>query len=247
MPNIAVCGDIHGDITKWYVWLQEWQKRTGTHIDGILHVGDFGVFDNLYLSDFLYYWAGERTIPIPTWVCPGNHESWAMLEAWKRAPERIPNLHLLGNGEITEVLGVKVGAIWGNFSYKSWNNSERIHNARRNHPDSPKAMHIEQAAVRRLQRAGKFDMLITHDAPAGIMKAMRQPEKDIKKTLGMDEEEKAQGCPGFNELYTTGKPFFHYFGHFHCYYVCQREKPKVTCLHAFGYQPDWHMEMTTWV
>lgn len=251
MPLIGVVGDIHGDIDGMYKWLLQWQERTGAKLDAILHVGDFGIYlpsfesKHLVSTDFPKYWLGRKEAPIPTWVCPGNHEEFAVLEWWLKQPDRMANLRLLNDGEITDVLGVKVGAIWGNYSFKSWNNSERVLTARRQHKLSPKAMHILQSSVRRLQRAGKFDVLITHDAPSRLMKTMKKMDTGIMNQLGLDPDEKAIGCPGFNELYVSGKPKAHFFGHFHTYYVCQGHDPLVVCLHCFNYNQEqafWPLE-----
>lgn len=253
---IAVAGDIHGDIHGWYKWILAWQERTGITLDAVLHVGDFGVYlptvgyeypESVVAtstSDFKKYWEGRETVPIPTWVCPGNHEDYAALMKWQQAPNKIPNLHLLPDGGITDVKGMKVGSVWGNFSFKSWFNPERVITARRQHAESNKAMHITKAAVERLKALGAFDVLITHDAPAKLMKTMKQPPDIIKQRLGMDSDERAQGCPGFNELYKTGNPKAHFFGHFHTYYVCQEKDPLVVCLHCFHYNPAFHLWVT---
>lgn len=239
---VGYMGDVHGDVDGMYKWLLAWEQRTGTKLDALVHVGDFGIYLPLTETDsalsfthFDSYWYGRKTAPIPTWVCPGNHDGWLETQAWLREPNRIPNMHLLPNGEITDVLGVKVGAIWGNYSFKSWNNPERIHTARRNHPTSPKAMHIEQSAVARLKRAGEFDVLITHDAPSQLMKPMSKLRPEVAIQLGLEDDEHAIGCPGFNELYETGKPKAHFFGHFHTSYLCRIEAPMVRCLHCFHF------------
>lgn len=247
-------GDIHGDADGMYKWLLAWEQRTGTKLDALVHVGDFGIYLPLTETDsalsfthFDSYWYGRKTAPIPTWVCPGNHDGWLETQAWLREPNRIPNMHLLPNGEITDVIGVKVGAIWGNYSFKSWNNAERIYTARRNHPYSPKTMHIEQSAVRRLQRAGEFDVLITHDAPSNLMKPMNKMSDSVAAKLGLDDEDegKAVGCPGFNELYESGHPKAHFFGHFHTPFVCRESNPLVVCLTCFHFNQDkafWPLE-----
>lgn len=251
---IGYMGDIHGDIDGMYKWLLAWQERTGTKLDAVVHVGDFGVYlppDNgsdLSFTHFPSYWNGRKAVPIPTYVCPGNHDGYPETQAWLREPDKIPNLHLMQNGEITDVCGVKHGAIWGNYSYKSWSNEERILTARLNHPMSPKAMHIQKSAVEQLKLAGNFDVLITHDAPSnGLMKSMSRMSDSVADVLGLSVEEAsgAVGCPGFNELYETGQVKAHFFGHFHSYYVCKAHTPLVVCLHCHHYNPDqafWPLE-----
>jgi predicted phosphodiesterase len=249
--KICVVGDIHGDIVGMYSHLLYWQRRTGIELDAILHVGDFGIYlpdtwedeSPLARTHFRSYWEGKKTAPIPTWVCPGNHEDIRVINKWQAAPNQMQNLHLLADGAITAVNGVKVGAIWGNFSFRSWENEQRVITARRQHPVSPKSMHISRSSVQRLKRAGEFDILITHDAPAQLMHNMKQPSMDVKHKLGLDGDERAHGCPGFNELYQTGKPQYHFFGHFHSFYVCQQIEPLVVALHCFNY----NREQSMWV
>jgi lariat debranching enzyme len=256
MALLAIVGDIHGAINAMYEYLKKWEKRTGAKIDAVIHVGDFGgdmmlpPKDSHELerySDFPFYWTGERVAPIPTYVNPGNHEETEVIKWWSQQPKRMLNLHLMPDGEITEVCGKRVGAVWGNFSYKSWLNPERILTARLNHPRSPKARHIMRASVEKLQQAGEFDILITHDAPSRLMKRMGTMDESIARALGLDDDEyrHSQGCIGFNELYKTGKPKYHFFGHFHTYYVCQKADPLVICLHCFNYdqaQSVWFLE-----
>jgi lariat debranching enzyme len=246
MSKIAFVGDVHGDIRGMYNYLLRWQERTGAKLDGIVHVGDFGVYlDPMVKTDFARYWSGEEEAPIPTIVCPGNHEEYSVLAWWLKHPHRMSNLELFRDGEITTFFGIKIGAIWGNFSYKSWKNEERVRTARRNHPTSPKATHILQSSVEKLKAAGTFDILITHDAPAGFMR-MRQPPDFIKVQLGLEHDEPASGCPGFNELYQTGKPHHHFFGHFHTHTIGKLFNTKVICLHCFNYNQDqsvWVMEL----
>jgi predicted phosphodiesterase len=255
MALIAVVGDIHGAINDMYKYLLSWQNRTEKKIDAVIHVGDFGGDIMLapqdepqyFHSDFKYYWTGEKVAPIQTYVNPGNHEETEVIKWWSQQPNRMLNLHLMPDGEITEICGKRVGAIWGNFSYKSWLNPERILTARLNHPRSPKARHIMRASVEKLQQAGEFDILITHDAPSRLMKRMGTMDESIARALGLDDDEyrHSQGCIGFNELYKTGKPKYHFFGHFHTYYVCQKADPLVICLHCFNYdqaQSVWFLE-----
>jgi hypothetical protein len=251
MPRFCVAGDVHGDIDGLYKYLLALQERTGVKLDAVIHVGDFGCYlpsgaawnDVFMNTNFVQYWLGQKQIPIPTWVCPGNHEDYSVLKQWGAEPDRVHSLRLLPDGCVTEVMGVKIGAIWGNFSYRSWMNPEIIRTARRNNPDSKKAMHIYKPSVELLKQAGEFDLFITHDAPARLMKPMRQPPSYIKEALGLAHDEPASGCPGFNEIYETSKCKYHYFGHFHTFWLAQIQAPKVTCLHCFAYNAEQSIEI----
>jgi hypothetical protein len=157
--TIAFVGDTHGRIVSLYSYLLAWQDRTGVTLDGVVQVGDFNVmrgitWEGATYHDFGKLWDGEYQVPIPTWVCLGNHEDFGLAARWVAEPERIPNLRLMPDGCITDVLGVKMGAVWGNFSPKSYNQPARVQRARQNvnfKGDRPKYIsHIDHGAIDRL-------------------------------------------------------------------------------------------------
>ena len=49
--NFAVFGDIHGRISLMYTLAILWQQGSGVKLDGLLQVGDFGAFPNLFKLD----------------------------------------------------------------------------------------------------------------------------------------------------------------------------------------------------
>jgi predicted phosphodiesterase len=245
----AFCGDTHGNITAMYEYLIEWEQRTGQKINYVIHVGDFGIYlPANHASQFADYWTGKRVVPVPTYVCPGNHEEWAVIKWWSEQPNKMKDLHLIPNGGVVEVGGFKFGAVWGNYSYKSYKNPERIHTARLNNPFSPKTNHIEKAAVDRLLSAGEIDVLITHDNPQGMNPSSGPIPDFIAWQIGVDEDEIKQssmGCKGFVEIHETNKPKLHYFGHHHKRMTLQLDPVRVTCLHAFDYSPEGAVDIVT--
>jgi Icc-related predicted phosphoesterase len=243
MPLIAYVGDIHGSISSMYIYLKAMEDKYEIKLDAVVQVGDWGA----YIKEgyqFKRYWDVEEIAPILTYVCPGNHEDWAVLEEWMEKPDQMKNIHLMSDGEITDIAGIKHGAIWGNFSYKSYKNPERVLMARRQHKDSPKANHIMAASVKNLINAGEFDVFISHDAAAGYQPTFNQPHDDIKTELGI-EGEKASGCHDFLKIYDQCKPKFHFHGHFHRFTIMRLSEPRITCLHAFGYDPQTAVEIRT--
>jgi hypothetical protein len=247
MPTICFAGDVHGQVTQMYTALMAWMDRTGTKIDAVVQVGDFGVYP--VQTGWSTMWGRGTPAPIPTWVCMGNHEDPAMIERWQNKPDQIPDMHLLPDGGITSVLGVQIGAVWGNFSPISWLDPKRVQDARSNHgwdrPDLSEriAMHIDHAAVDRLMetyaRCGDhMDVLITHESAACTLPVQfRGASMDsfIKKQLGILQNEEPAGCPGFNQLLKAYQPDEYFFGHLHCFDEGMVGRTHYTCLNALGF------------
>ncbi len=246
MPVIAFFGDIHGQIDAMYAHVARWQQRTGIALDALVQVGDFGLFlDERVRSDFPKYWLGEKAAPIPTFICPGNHEDISTVQRFDMAP--LERMGVLPDGDIVEIRGVKIGAIWGNYSPVSWAHPERVEQARSNRYGGRVAMHIERNSVERLLRAPaeKMDVLITHDAascayPPGFSSSMSE---DVKAQLGLDEQENPRGCPGFMQILDRYRPARYFFGHFHKRWESEAAGTRVTCLSSLDRDPAGVMEV----
>ena len=235
----CVAGDCHGNVHAMYYHLGCLEQRLDIKIAAVLHVGDFGLYHDHRRadSDWSAYWRGRFKIPIPTWVNLGNHEGWEEVVEWMGQPDKIPNLHLLPDGEVTDVLGLKVGAIWGNYSPKSYADPRIVAQVRNFAPNSVKAMHIYQPSVEKLKVAGEFDILISHDSPYGVMQG-RQPTASIKKQLGIDKDEITTGCSGLNEIWETSQAKYHVWGHHHrLFHAPAHLSPILHCCHTFSYDP----------
>ncbi|MGC1582166.1 MAG: metallophosphoesterase [Candidatus Acidiferrales bacterium] len=240
-------GDCHYQINRLYSWTLEWQKRTGMTIDAIVHVGDYGI--DLKGRDWMGIWS-RRSVPILTYVCMGNHEDIDSIVRWQAEPDRIKNLHLLPDGGITDVLGVQVGSVWGNYSPRSWLYPERVRAARKKHGSlhNSKAMHILRDSVDNLLAdEGHMDVLITHDCASNAVPKQFKNKKIpdfIAPILGLDPDEtNQQGCPGFNELLSKFKPEYYFYGHFHVRDNNEVEGTKVLCLNAFDFDPNSAIEI----
>jgi hypothetical protein len=207
-------------------------------------VGDFGIFldPDPHNQDFFDYWMGHKKIPIRTWVNPGNHEDHAVIKMWEKQPDRIPNLHLMPDGGVTEIKGLKIASVWGNFSPKSWEDPNKVRRAREGGAGGRIAMHIYRPAVERLMLvpARDVDVLVTHDSPSDpfMFPALAQPDEGIKAILGLEADEWVGGCSGFTLIRKLTHPACHFFGHVHV--PCQQVVGGclVKCLQALDYQRD---------
>jgi len=160
---IAVFGDWHGD-AGWALTAIRSAAREGVRT--AVHVGDFG-FDwpgakrgryesklNKYLLD----------LGITLVVSGGNHDNWDTMEKLMVEDDGLAtvksNIRVLPRGGRTLIEGLEVGGLGGAFSvdykYRTegkdwWLNEE---------PTSDEAL--------ALITDGPLDILITHDAPAGV-------------------------------------------------------------------------------
>lgn len=246
MPILAFVGDTHYQFYSMYKMLVEFQERTGILFDGIIQIGDFGVDQRG--EEWNYLWNTAKEVEIPTWVCMGNHEDYASIDLWNSNPDRIINLHLLPDGGITNVCGINVGSVWGNYSPKSYANPQRIIDARRNNSHTGKANHIYKPSVDRLlSMDGPMDVLITHDCPSIMVPkgfSGRPIPREIVPILGLDKDESMPGgCPGFSQLLDKFHPKYYYFGHFHTKDTRLIGKTRITCLQAFDYDPENAVEI----
>jgi hypothetical protein len=243
MPTLCFVGDVHGNLTQMYAALMAWMERSYTKIDAVVQVGDLGVYRRGTTWSSMFF-KGVPS-PIPTWACMGNHEDPLAIRDWQNEPDRIPNMHLMPDGEITSVLGVQIGVVWGNYSPISWLDPGRVHKARAVGGESARiAMHIDHAAVTRLmdlyQRCGDhMDVLVTHDSAASTLPVQfrgKGMDSFIKGQLGLTDNEESGGCHGFNSLLKAFQPDEYFFGHLHCYDEGMIGRTHYTCLNAIGYE-----------
>jgi hypothetical protein len=242
MPTICFVGDLHGQLTQAYAALMAWMERTGKKIDAVVQVGDLGVYGTGTAWSSL--WRYGTPAPIPTWVCMGNHEDPLFVAQWAKNPDRIPDMHLMADGEITSVFGVQIGVVWGNYSPISWLDPSRVHHARLVGGESERiAMHIDKDAVDRLlatyARCGDhMDVLVTHESAASTLPVQfrgKGIDNAIKGILGLRANEEVGGCPGFSQLLKAYQPDEYFFGHLHCFDEGMLGRTHYTCLNAIGY------------
>jgi hypothetical protein len=160
---LAIFGDWHGD-SGWALTAVRSAAREGVRT--AIHVGDFGLdwpgakrgrYEaklNKYLVDF-----GITLI-----VSGGNHDNWDTLaklavEADGLATVR-SNIRVLPRGGRTVVEGLVIGGLGGAFSIDYQHRTEGKDWWPNEEPT--------QEEAEKLVAGGPFDILITHDAPAGV-------------------------------------------------------------------------------
>lgn len=163
LSPIAVFGDWHGD-TGWALAAVRSAARAGVRT--ALHVGDFGLdwpgakrwrYEakvNKYLAD----------LGLTLVVSGGNHDNWDTL---KQLPvdddglaNILSNIRVLPRGSRTTVEGLVIGALGGAFSVGYQHRTEG--------KDWWSTEEPTPAEAEKLVSGGPLDILITHDAPAGV-------------------------------------------------------------------------------
>jgi len=238
MPRLIVFGDIHGDITTMYEHVDSYERRTGLTIDGVVQVGDFGVYPSG--TEWNYFWDGERTAPKPTLAIMGNHEDPDAVNQWIAQPHRVENIKLLLDGRIENFLGVRVGGVWGNYSPISYKNPDRVFENRCSGASHRIAMHINRYSVENLlEQEGPIDLLITHDSARITFPSYFGPMDpvigEILGLAGREEMTQAKGCPGFDQLLRKFKPKHYMFGHLHAAETLRVGATEATMLQCIQY------------
>ncbi|WP_426999183.1 metallophosphoesterase family protein [Pseudarthrobacter sp. N5] len=159
----AVAGDWHGDL-GWAITAVRSAARE--RVSTLLHVGDFGLdwpgakrgrFEarlNKYLLE-----AGIILI-----VSGGNHDNWETLEKLPVEADGLAtfrsNIRVLPRGGRTQIGGLIVAGLGGAFSVDYEHRTEGKDWWRNEEPTPEDALN--------LIAGGPVDILITHDAPAGV-------------------------------------------------------------------------------
>jgi predicted phosphodiesterase len=209
---ICAAGDIHGAINRFYDDILTFEISLGSTFDWVLHVGDFGIWPDPEridratrnhdgAGDFSEWLNAMRPVPRRTVFIKGNHEDFEWLES-RRHAEVLPGLFFLRNGCTMELKGasdgqIRVGGIGGCYGPSDYSRRSKDLQgyARR---------HYTHDEIDRLSSSGTLDLLLTHDAPAGI----RFPQH-------LRREGYASEAAGLNLLLERVKPLVCFFGHHH--------------------------------
>jgi hypothetical protein len=160
---LAVVGDWHGDL-GWALTAIRSAGREG--VSTILHVGDFGLD-----------WPGAKRgryeaklnsclneSGITLIVSGGNHDNWETLAGLSAEADGLAtfrsNIKVLPRGNRTQICGLIVGGLGGAFSVDQGHRTEGKNWWRNEEPTPEEAQ--------KLIAGGPVDILITHDAPAGV-------------------------------------------------------------------------------
>lgn len=160
---LVIAGDWHGDL-GWAIAVIRSAAREG--VGAVLHVGDFGLdwpgpkrgrYEsrlNKYLVEF-----GVMLI-----VSGGNHDNWATLDSLPVESDGLAtfrsNIRVLPRGGRTRIGGLIVGGLGGAYSVDQPHRTEGKDWWRNEEPTPEEAQ--------KLMAEGPVDILVTHDAPAGV-------------------------------------------------------------------------------
>ncbi|MBW1806612.1 MAG: metallophosphoesterase family protein [Deltaproteobacteria bacterium] len=211
---ICAAGDNHGAIDQLYSDVIAFEESLGVRFDYVIHVGDFGIWpdpDRIDKAtrkhegagDFPAWYTERQPVPRPTVFIKGNHEDFVWLDAHPTG-EILDGLRYLKNGYTTELVmdegAIVVGGIGGCFGTSDYERSSRNLQgyARR---------HYTCDEIERLCKYGRLDILLLHDAPAGVEFTRRL--RDGRESRYVSE------VPGLVEALECTRPRVCFFGHHH--------------------------------
>ncbi len=142
---MLVLGDAHADDADERAALLAAYEAADA--DAALQVGDLGWYD----------------LPVETWFVAGNNEDLDVVDALRagEAVSGVRNAHLLAS-TATEVAGLRVAGLSGNYAPTQYDRPrEDLAGDRRRH--------FVREDVERLAALGDVDVLLTHEAPTGLL------------------------------------------------------------------------------
>lgn len=206
---VCAAGDIHGAVDRLYADLLAFEAALGRPFAWVLYVGDFGIWpeasrtdratrDHGGAGDFPAWFAAKRSAPCPTLFIKGNHEDFAWLDSLD-GPEVLPGLRYLRNGCSFDLApsSIRVGGIGGCFGPSDFDRpSKQLQGFARRH--------YTREEIELLASRGRVDVLLVHDAPAGVRFAThRRGEGYVSEAAGLDA------------LIGRVRPRVCFFGHHH--------------------------------
>ncbi len=221
MALIAIAGDVHGDISLLYGKVLELQKEVNSSIDAILQVGDLHLYSDTSRIDsavaqhggpgeFPAWFREKKAAPIPTYAILGNHDDAELFYQYA-GKEIVPSLYLLPQGIVTSIkvggVDIRIGVLGGNYSQKFFETDpEKLPQGRKRH--------YTQTHIDSLINNKPFDILLTHEAPLGLVK---RNDDDL-------------GRPEISDLIERTQPKMAFFGHHHTHVSGNVENTVVTGL-----------------
>ena len=215
---ICAAGDIHGAMDQLYSDVLAFEYSLGVRFDHVLHVGDFGVWPDPDrvdkatrkhegAGDFPVWFAEGRAAPRPTVFIKGNHEDFVWLEEQRTARKRevLTGLTYLHSGETIDLDSadgrIRVGGIGGCYGPSDYGRQSK-------HLQSRAKRHFTRDEVERMCGRGGIDVLLLHDAPAGVEFTWRRPDGSVRRRYASEAEGLAQAVVGT-------RPRLCFFGHHH--------------------------------
>ena len=208
---LCAAGDIHGALDRMYDDVLSFETALGAQFAWILHVGDFGIWpdpDRIDrgarrhdgAGDFAAWLAKRSAAPRRTVFIKGNHEDFLWLDA-QQNPEVLPGIFYLRNGQ-TLTLGesghtVRVGGVGGCYGPSDFERPSK-------HLQGYAKRHYTRDEIDALCEGAPVDVLLVHDAPAGIRFEKHRRGSDwVSETAGLDG------------LIFRLRPLVCFFGHHH--------------------------------
>lgn len=156
----------------------------------------------LQLGDLEWY-----DLPVPTWFIAGNNEDFDVIESMRAGtpPPEVHNAHLLAS-TAADVDGLRVAGLSGNFAPTRYDKprSELVGERRR---------HFTHEDVERLAELRDVDVLLTHEAPTGLL------------SYGYDP-----GCEYVDDLIAEVDPDLCLVGHHHSHHETTVHGTRVVSL-----------------
>jgi predicted phosphohydrolase len=188
------------------------ETSLGVRFDYVLHVGDFGIWpdpDRIDSAtrhhggagDFPRWLKARRAVPTRTVFIKGNHEDFLWLEA-QREVELLPGLFYLRNGtkmnlEDSDGGIVRVGGVGGCYGPSDYERRSKT-------LQGYAKRHYTHDEIGRLAGAVGLDIVLTHDAPAGVrFERHRRGDGYVSEAAGLDA------------LLARVRPRVCFFGHHH--------------------------------
>lgn len=215
---ICAAGDIHGALDRMYEHVSAFERALGAEFAWILHVGDFGIWPDPArvdratqrhdgAGDFPTWWADRRAAPRRTLFIKGNHEDFDWLESRRQSglSEVLPNLFWLPNGHATDIEAdgerIRVGGIGGCHGPSNYERTSAslAGSARR---------HFTRDETEMLAATPDVDVVLLHNAPAGVEFTWRRPDGSVRRVYASEAE-------GLSEALRATRPAVCFFGHHH--------------------------------
>jgi Icc-related predicted phosphoesterase len=192
---ICVAGDIHGAMDRLYQDVLAFEASLGIRFDYLLQVGDFGVWPDPSrvdkatrrhdgAGDFPAWLRDNRRAPRPTLFIKGNHEDFVWLDS-RPDLEVLSGLNYVRNGCTVDIRDqgagvIRVGGIGGCYGPSDYQRrSDKLQGYAKRHYTFDE--------VERLANSDDVDILLTHDAPAGVrFERHRRGKGYISEAAGLD-------------------------------------------------------------
>lgn len=209
---ICAAGDIHGALDRFYDDILAFEVSLGIRFDWVLHVGDFGIWpdptridrgtrNHEGAGDFCTWLEQSRAAPRRTVFIKGNHEDFVWLDAQK-TDKILPNLSYLRNGHSIDLdtdtsESIRVGGVGGCYGPSDYERHSKD-------LQGYAKRHYSHDEVDRLTRIAGVDIVLTHDAPAGVQFQRHRRGSGY-----------VSSAAGLAEMLGKVRPRVAFFGHHH--------------------------------